>query len=324
MLYNKFTGTDLKVSEVGFGLWTLSTSGWSSGNRAEGSVNLIRSAFDLGVTLFDTADSYSKGYSEELLFESLGSVRKEIVISTKLGFDFYPPDIEFVKSIGFHKPEKNFDPDYISFACEQSLKRLNTDYIDLLSLHYPALSDVENDYVFEQLERLVEDGKILYWGAALDDSKDSQELVEILINDRESSFLHIPCNIFEKDLLDTVSQCCEEESLGIISRRPHFYGFLESDDTKDIELLLSEDSHSYSDGLPNGVGSRLEQCAEFIRVCSVFGVAHNHAAMRHVLDITDVCVTIPNIRDMKTLADFCADFDSDSLPPELSDALVDL
>ena len=116
MIYNKLTGTDLKVSEVGFGLWTLSTSGWSSGNRAEGSVNLIRSAFDLGVTLFDTADSYSKGYSEELLFESLGSVRKEIVISTKLGFDFYPPDIEFVKSIGFHKPEKNFDPEYISFA----------------------------------------------------------------------------------------------------------------------------------------------------------------------------------------------------------------
>ena len=130
-------------------MWTLSTSGWSSGNRAEGSVNLIRSAFDLGVTLFDTADSYSKGYSEELLFESLGSVRKEIVISTKLGFDFYPPDIEFVKSYRFHKPEKNFDPDYISFACEQSLKRLNTDYIDLLSLHYPALSDVEEDSVFE-------------------------------------------------------------------------------------------------------------------------------------------------------------------------------
>ena len=114
MLYNKLTGTDLKVSEVGFGLWTLSTSGWSSGNREEGSVNLIRSAFDVGVTLFDTADSYSKGYSEELLFESLGSVRKEIVISTKLGFDFYPPDIEFVKSLGSHKPEKNFEPDYLS------------------------------------------------------------------------------------------------------------------------------------------------------------------------------------------------------------------
>ena len=309
---------------MGFGLWPLSTSGWSSGNREEGSVNLIRSAFDVGVTLFDTADSYSKGYSEELLFESLGSVRKEIVISTKLGFDFYPPDIEFVKSLGSHKPKKNFDPDYIAFACEQSLKRLNTDYIDLLSLHYPTVSDAEQDYVFEQLERLVEDGKILHWGAALDDSENPQELVEILINDRESAFLHIPCNIFEKDLLDMASQCCEEKSVGIISRRPHFYGFLESDTVTDIELLLSEDSQSYIDNLPNGAGGRLEQCAEFIRICSVFGVAPNYAAMRYVLDIPAVCVTIPNIRDMKTLVDFCVDFESDAFPTELTDALADL
>jgi len=318
LLYNSFKTNDISVSEIGFGLWTLSTPGWAQA-KSTNSVNLLREAFDLGINLYDMADSYGKGHGEELIHESLGTVRKEIVLSTKAGIDFYSPDLK-----GLEIREKNFDPDYISFACEQSLKRLNTDYIDLLSLHYPALSDVEEDYVFEQLERLVEDGKILYWGAALDDSEDSQELVEILINDRESPFLHIPCNIFERDLLDTFSQCREEESVGIISRRPHFYGFLESDDTKDIELMLSDDSDSYSDSLPNGVGSRLEQCAEFIRVCSVFGVAPNHAAMRHVLDIPDVCVTIPNIRDMKTLVDFCADFGSDALPPDLSDALADL
>ena len=324
MLYNKLIGTDLNVSEVGFGLWTLSTSGWSSRSRSENSVNLLRSAFDLGVNFYDTADSYGRGYSEELLFESLGSVRNEIVISTKFGFDFYPPDLGMLKSPHLQKPEKNFDPDYIAFACEQSLRRLNTDYIDLITLHYPDLLDVEKDHVFEQLERLVEDGKILYWGAALDNSEDSSELVEILVKDREISVLHVPGNVFERNSIDIAIECCQDDELAMISRRPHYYGLLESDDTKGIELLLSEDSNNDSNNLPEGVVGNLSQCIEFIRACSKFGVAPQHAAMRYVLDIPAVSVTVPNIRNMDTLIDFCVDFGTDEIPSELNDVIVNL
>jgi hypothetical protein len=76
-----------KVSEVGFGLWTVSTGWW--GNFTEGeAIALMHKAFDLGITLFDTADTYGNGLSEELIAEAFPNQRDEIVIATKVGYDF--------------------------------------------------------------------------------------------------------------------------------------------------------------------------------------------------------------------------------------------
>ena len=89
-------------------------------------------------------------------------------------------------------------------------------------------------------------------------------------------------------------------------------------------ILVSEDSNNDSNILPEGVVGNLSQCIEFISACSKFGVAPQHAAMRYVLDIPAVSVTVPNIRNMDTLIDYCVDFGTDEIPSELYDVIDDL
>src|SRR4026209_2438673 len=88
MRFRTYKNTDLTVSEGGFGLWTISTAWW--GNFTEGeAIALLHKAFDLGVTLFDAADTYGNGLSEELLAKAFPRQRAELVIATKVGYDFY-------------------------------------------------------------------------------------------------------------------------------------------------------------------------------------------------------------------------------------------
>ena len=87
MRFRTYKNTDLTVSEVGFGLWTISTGWW--GNFTEGeAIALMHKAFDLGVTLFDAADTYGNGLSEELIAKAFPNQRDGIVIATKVGYDF--------------------------------------------------------------------------------------------------------------------------------------------------------------------------------------------------------------------------------------------
>ena len=87
MRFRTYKNTNLTVSEVGFGLWTISTGWW--GNFTEGEATaLMHKAFDLGITLFDAADTYGNGLSEELIAKAFPNQRDEIVIATKVGYDF--------------------------------------------------------------------------------------------------------------------------------------------------------------------------------------------------------------------------------------------
>src|SRR3990172_10480840 len=130
MKYRTVENTDLQVSAVGFGLWTVSTTWWGIEDDAVG-LGLLRQAYDLGVTLYDTADTYGQGKGETMLAEALGHVRDRIVIASKFGYDFYnnPP------REGQRELPQDFSPRFVRFALEQSLKRLNTDYIDLYQAH---------------------------------------------------------------------------------------------------------------------------------------------------------------------------------------------
>ena len=88
MKYRQMPRTDLQLSEVGFGLWTVATNWW--GNIPEEQrAALLENAVDLGINFFDTADTYGEGYGEEILAKVLGHKRHEIVIATKFGYDFY-------------------------------------------------------------------------------------------------------------------------------------------------------------------------------------------------------------------------------------------
>jgi aryl-alcohol dehydrogenase-like predicted oxidoreductase len=164
MRFRTYKNTDLTVSEVGFGLWTISTGWW--GNFTEGeAVALMHKAFDLGITLFDAADTYGNGLSEELIAKAFSKQRDEIVIATKVGYDF----VHYGEARGRGQREipQDFSPEAVTHATEAALKRLKTDHVDLLQLHNIRMDQVYDDALWTALEKLKSAGKIRYYGIAL-------------------------------------------------------------------------------------------------------------------------------------------------------------
>ena len=163
MKYRNFSGTDLQVSEVGFGLWTVSTGWWGNYTNDE-AIALMQEAFDLGITLFDAADTYGNGRSEELLAQAFRGKRDQIVIATKVGYDFVHHGEE---RRGQREIPQNFRPEAIRFATDAALGRLATDHIDVLQLHNIRMEQVDDDALWETLEDLRAEGKVKEYGVAL-------------------------------------------------------------------------------------------------------------------------------------------------------------
>jgi len=90
MKYRTYPNSDVTVSEVGFGLWTTSTGWWGEKSDDE-AVAMLHDALDRGITLFDAADTYGNGRSEEQLAKAFSSRRGDVVYATKFGYDFYTP-----------------------------------------------------------------------------------------------------------------------------------------------------------------------------------------------------------------------------------------
>jgi aryl-alcohol dehydrogenase-like predicted oxidoreductase len=152
--YTNLGGTDEKISVIGFGGWPIGGHGYGVVDDSQ-SVSAIRKALDLGINIFDTADVYGFGHSEELLAKALGGRIGNVVVATKFG----------VRWDETGKTVKDCSPTYMRKALEGSLRRLKTDCIPLYQLHrhdgVTPLSDV-----FEALNRIQEEGKIRFIGCS--------------------------------------------------------------------------------------------------------------------------------------------------------------
>ena len=194
MKYRPLPRTELSLSEVGFGVWTVATTWWGK-IPEEQRAALLENALESGINFFDTADTYGEGYGEEILAKVLGHRRHEMVIATKFGYDFYDT---VTPRIGHQERTQKFDPDFVRFACEQSLRRLNSDYIDLYQVHNPRIDVLESDDLFETLERLQAEGKIRHYGVALGPDIGWFEEGEASMKDRHVSSLQIIYSILEQ------------------------------------------------------------------------------------------------------------------------------
>src|SRR5277367_5101719 len=152
MKFRTLPETDIRVSEIGFGMWTVSTGWWGQFTEGE-AVALMHKALDLGITLFDAADTYGNGLSEELIAKAFLHRRDQIVIATKIGYDFVHHGNE---RRGQREIPQDFSPEAIVRATESALKRLETNRIDLLQLHNIRMEQVIDDAVWETLDQLRE------------------------------------------------------------------------------------------------------------------------------------------------------------------------
>ena len=168
MRYRKLGNTDLQLSEVTFGAWA--AGGWMWGGTERGdAVEAIRASFDVGITSIDTAPIYGQGASEEIVGEAIkGMPRDQFQILTKYGmrWDLKKGDFGFSS-----KDNDGNDIEVYKYAgkesiikeCEDSLKRLGTDYIDLYQIHWPDVTTPISE-TMEAVSRLIEQGKVRYAG----------------------------------------------------------------------------------------------------------------------------------------------------------------
>ena len=168
MLIRILGRSGIEVSGLGLGCWAIGGPFWR-GNQPVGwgevddnqSREALERALELGVTFFDTSDVYGCGHSERILGQMLSDRRKQVVIATKFGNIFDEQTRRVTAS--------SAEPAYIRRACEASLRRLRTDYIDLYQLHIGNYDLARVDEVIETLERLVDEGRIRWYGWSTDD-----------------------------------------------------------------------------------------------------------------------------------------------------------
>jgi len=202
MKYRKLGQTNIDISSIVMGCWAIGGGAtWGEQDEKE-SIATIRTAAELGINLFDTAEAYNDGYSEEVLGRGLSGLRQDVLVATKVWVD-------------------NLEPDKVVRACEGSLKRLNTDYIDLYQIHWPN-PDVPVEDTLGAMEKLKESGKIRYMGVSnfgVEDLGAAVDCTNVVTNQMAYSLLF---RAIEFD----IQPACLQSNVGILAYSPLAQGVL--------------------------------------------------------------------------------------------------
>ena len=229
MRYRRFGRSDLEVSEVGFGTWTLASDWWG---RVDDKAGMIRAALDSGITFIDTAPVYgADGYGESLLADVLRSHRDELVLTTKCGYDIDAPRTHPGQSERPH----DWRPESIRAQLESSLRRLGIDHVDLYQLHNPRMEPILADDLWAELEAIRAEGKVRELGVALGPAIGWVEEGLVSIRDRDIVSLQTVFNILEQEpgLTFAGEPNVVEGRVGLISRVPHASDTLSGKITRD-------------------------------------------------------------------------------------------
>ena len=277
MKYRKLGRTGLRVSEVGFGAWAI--GGDSYGPTRDGdSLEALETAWERGVNFFDSADMYGKGHSEELLGRFLKGKRDQAVIATKVGWDFYHGGVK-----------KNFTADYLRFACEESLKRLATDRIDLYQLHNPTLEMIEAGEIFQTLDELKDAGKIRFYGVSIYTPREALAA----IRSAKPDTIQLIFNLIDQRQAAEVFPLAERERIGIIAREPLACGMLTEKYTAQSTFASNDHRNRWD---PARMANDLKKIERIKSILKTPRLTLVEAALEYVLSFEEVSSVIPGAK----------------------------
>ena len=228
MRYRRFGKSDLEVSEVGFGVWTLASNWWGEVDDKQG---LLHAALDSGINFIDTAPVYGEGgVGEELLADILKTHRDEIVLTTKCGYDIEADR----KWPGQSERPHDWRPESLRAQLEGSLRRLGIECIDLYQLHNTRIDPIRDDALWDELEKFRAEGKISELGVALGPAIGWVDEGIEAIRDRPIVSLQTVFNVIEQEPgLTFGREPNVPENVGLISRVPHASDALSGKVTRD-------------------------------------------------------------------------------------------
>lgn len=217
--------SSVKVTPITFGAWAIGGWMWGGTNERD-SMEAIRASIENGITAIDTAPMYGMGYSEELVGKAIKGMRNKVVIATKCGLRWdtnegsnpWPQKDKNGKDIVIYT---NAKPQSIMYECEQSLKRLQTDVIDLYQIHWPDTSTPFEES-WKAMQTLKEQGKVRAIGVCNYSKEMLQQIHNIYPVDSEQP----PYSVIRRDIEDQILPFCKKESIGVIVYSPLERGLL--------------------------------------------------------------------------------------------------
>ena len=310
MKFRTLPGTDLTLSTVGFGVWTLATDWWGTHTDDE-AVAMLRLARDLGVTFFDTADTYANGRGETLLRDAFGDNPTGLVYATKFGYDIYNTTAE--ERRGQQELPHRFDREFVRFACEQSLKRLGVEQIPLWQIHNARMNGVMEDEIWEILDELKTEGKIRYAGVALGPANGWIHEGNGYLKHRPLDSMQIIYNLLEQWPGNEFFPAARENGVGLLVRVPHSSGMLEGHYTPETTFPANDHRrHRPRSWLLNGI----EKLKTLDFLTENRGATLGQQAIQFILSEPLVASVLPNIYNEQQLREFAGAPDL----PELSAA----
>ena len=306
MRYRQFGKTGWRVSEIGFGGARIGGLLAQDGGRAT-SLKTLEAACDAGINFFDTADMYSQGESEILVGKAFRNKRDKVFIATKGGYSLprqkrliqlvKPFAKPIVRALGLRRSavpaslsgtvSQDFSPGYLRVAVDASLRRLQSDHIDLYQLHSPPQDELTGSRLQDALgllARLKTEGKIREYGIALDSVYDAVHCLDM----EGLASLQMPFGLMDlQALLDGVFEKVSERRLGIIARGCFGGGALKQSLTE-AELRASE--------------PQWERALQIKRLAERMQRSALEAALQFALSVERISVTILGMRTPEHVA----------------------
>jgi aryl-alcohol dehydrogenase-like predicted oxidoreductase len=293
MNYRELGNTGLMVSEVSFGTWAIGGA-WGKTNDSE-ALKSLEYAIDQGVNFFDTADVYGDGHSEELLAKATKGQEDKIHIATK-----------FCRQGDIFAPE-NYSYETVRSYCEDSLRRLNREAIDLYQVHCPATEILKDGQVFEVLDRLQKEGKIRHYGVSVETVEEGLICLEY----PNVKSLQVIFNIFRQKPLEVLLPEAYKRGVGILVRLPLASGLLSGKYT--LDHVFEEDDHRNfnENGAAFNIGETFAglgfkkgvELANQLKWIAEGRPSMASAALRWILDQKEITCIIPGFKNTKQVAD---------------------
>lgn len=311
MQYRQLGSSELKVSEVSFGTWAIGGS-WGQ-VKDEESLRALSRAMEAGVNFFDTADVYGSGHSEELLAKATKGKEDSIHIATK-----------FCRAGDIHDAA-TYSEASVRAYCEQSLKKLNRERIDLYQIHCPPIEILRDGSVFGVLDKLKQEGKIREYGVSVETVEEGLLCLEY----PGVRALQVIYNIFRQKPGNELFPQAHQKGVGILVRLPLASGLLTGKFSEQAVFEPGDHRNFNRNGESFNVGETFaglpfEKGVALSRELAWIGEGRGNmtrAALRWILDNPHITCVIPGFKSVAQVEDNLGVLEAPSFTPEEQDRL---
>jgi len=288
MNYRQLGDTELSVSEVSFGTWGI--GGDWGGSSDSDALKGLEKAMDRGVNFFDTADVYGSGHAEQLLAKATKGKEDSVHIATK-----------FCRAGDIHD-FRTYSEDAVRQYCEQSLKRLEREAIDLYQIHCAPLNILQDGRVFETLDKLKAEGKIRHYGVSVETVEEGLFCLSV----PGVKALQVIFNLFRQKPAEELLPQAKAAGVGILVRLPLASGLLTGKFSKTTAFAANDHRNFNANGEHFNVGETFAglpfekgvELAEELKWIAEGRGDMARASMRWLLDHPEVSCLIPGFKNV--------------------------